>query len=113
MAVLYIHFNTEEKMKVNLNVSFKDYKGQPILENGNEVIIADYVAKDLFTLAQLDGKPVDADKMLLAYKLSTRIVGNPNEVELTSEEITFIKEIMSKSLVVGCYGQLVDILENN
>ncbi len=105
-------------MKVNLNQSFMDYKGQPIIEkdkdgNGHETNIADYVAKNLFMLAQLDGKPVEADKMLLAYKLSTRIVKNPSDVELTSEEITFIKEVMSKSLVVGCYGQLVDILENN
>ena len=105
-------------MKVNLNIPFKDYKGQPIIEKdkddkGHETIIADFVAKSLFTLCQIDGKPMEADKMLLAYKLSTRIINNPNEVELTSEEITFIKEVMSKELVVGCYGQLVDILENN
>ena len=94
-------------MKVNLNVPFKDYKGQPIIEKdgngeGHEVIMADYIAKELFTLARLDGQPVAADKMLVA-----------SEVELTSEEMTFIKEVASKTLVVGCYGQLVDILENN
>ena len=105
-------------MKVNLNQPFKDYKGNIIIEkdkdgNGHEVIMADYVAKELFTLAQLDGKPVEPEKMLLAYKLSTRIVAAPEAVELKSEEITFIKEVMSKSLVVGCFGQLVDILENN
>ena len=118
MAVLYIHSNTKEEMKVNLNVPFKDYKGQPIIEKdgngeGHEVIMADYIAKELFTLARLDGQPVAADKMLVAYKLSTRILNNPSEVELTSEEMTFVKEVASKTLVVGCYGQLVDILENN
>ena len=105
-------------MKVNLNQAFKDYKGNPIIEKGkdgnsHDVIIADYVAKELFSLAHLDGKPVDPDLMITAYKLSKRIIENPNEVELKSEEITFIKEVMSKSLVVGCFGQLVDILENN
>ena len=105
-------------MKVNLNVPFLDYTGHPYLEkdkegNGHEVIMADYVAKDLFTLAKIGETPVDPDKLLLAYKLATRIVNDPSKVEMNSEEITFIKEVMSKVLVAGCYGQLVDVLENN
>lgn len=105
-------------MKVNLNIPFLDYSGHPYLEKDNEgneheIIMADFVAKNLFTIAQLDGKRMEADKMLLAYKLSRRIIDKPGEVKLTSEETSFIKEIMSKFLVVGCYGQLVDVLENN
>lgn len=105
-------------MKVNLNVPFKNYKGQPIIvkdakDNDLEVIMADYVAKELFALAKIDGNPVDPNKMLIAYKLGTRIIKEPSKVEVSSEEITFIKEVMSKVLVAGCYGQLVDVLENN
>ena len=101
-------------MKVNLNVPFVDYKGNPIKdEKGNVTIIADMVAESLFTLTKIDDKRIEPAQMVACYKLARRIVEKPNEIELSAKEIAFIEELMSKILVVGCYGQLYEILEGN
>ena len=105
-------------MKVNLNVPFVDFMGQPIIdkdENGveNQTIIGEFMAKNLFTMVKMDGKALDPDQMLMAYRLAKKLVDTPEAVELSAKEISFLEDVGSKTLVVGCYGQLYDLLEGN
>ena len=37
---------------------------------------------------------------------------HPEEVELTSEDMTLIKELTNEALVAGAFGQIVEVLEN-
>ena len=96
-------------MKVNLNVPIRNFVGEPIIENGKEANMAEQVGLILFGL----GQNIEQNEMVMAYGIIRKLQANPTEVQLSSEEITFLKEKMSKVLTVGCYGQLYDILEQN
>ena len=96
-------------MKVNLNVPFNGFNGRPIVQKGKEVIMAETIGMALFGSSQQLGQK----DMLMAYDIIRKLQTSPSEVQLASEEITFLKETMAKVLTVGCYGQLYDVLENN
>lgn len=96
-------------MKVNLNCSFRDYKGLPI-EGTN---ISDMVCKSLFSVATLDGRSLSLDEKYMAYKLCNKIMRAVSDVTLSSEETVFIQKICSEVLTAGAIGQLKDLLENN
>lgn len=96
-------------MKINLNIPFRSFGGNPITEEGKEVIMADFIGKALFGI----GSGIERKDMLIAYNIMRAIQKKPDAVNLKSEDITFLKEHMSKVLNVGCYGQLVSVLEGN
>lgn len=96
-------------MKVNLNVPIKDFNGEPIIEKGKQVMMSEQVGVVLFRL----GQDLNQEEMVTAYNIVKALQTNPNEIQLKSEDITFLKEKMAKVFTVGCYGQLYDILEQN
>lgn len=96
-------------MKINLNIPFKNYAGEPIKENDKVVIIADFVGKALFSMNTK--QQMEKDDMIKAYEIMRQLQHSPSEVKLTHEQITFLEEKMSGALTVGCYGQLYNILE--
>jgi len=96
-------------MTYNLNVPFKDIKGQPVCDtNGNPTIIGEYMAARLFNAGNAD---MEQSKMLKLYKIAKKITDNIEGVELTHEEVVLIEEQMQKILTIGAYGQLYDLLE--
>lgn len=96
-------------MKVNLNVPIRDFNGKPVTENDRQVTMAEQIGIILFRF----GQDLSQEEMLTAYNIVRALQTNPGEVQLRSEDITFLKEKMAKVLTVGCYGQLYNILEQN
>lgn len=99
-------------MKVNLNVPIRDFFGKPIIENEKtkkEVNMAEQIGVILFGL----GQNLEQSEMVTAYGIARKLQKDPSDVLLSSEEITFLKEKLSKVLTAGCYGQVYDILEQN
>lgn len=89
-------------MKVNFNRNFKNYKGEETKES-----MKDIVCKTLF----LSSEGLTPEEMYLAYKLSSRIMPSKEDVEITTEEASFIKKVCAKSLTPGGYGSVYDLLE--
>lgn len=99
-------------MKVNLNQPFRDVKGNPVKLNGADHLISDAVSFSLFNLAQIGGQPANAEQKYHAYSLFKKVQANPSEVEISTEDATFIKQVTVEVLSAGAYGQLVDIIES-
>lgn len=97
-------------MKVNFNRVFVDNLGQEINEKRN---IAEQLSMYLFNLSSLSGVPLPGDKKYTAYCLCRRISANPEDVDISTEEATFIKDVCADVLSSGAYGQVVDIIEGN
>lgn len=94
-------------MKVNFNRTFTDCFGKEI-EGKN---IGEQVCLFLFNLSSLSGNPIPAEKKYMAYTLCNRISVHPDEVELTTEEASFIKDVCNEVMSAGAYGQIVDLIE--
>ncbi|WP_044272476.1 hypothetical protein [Bacteroides timonensis] len=93
-------------MKVDLNRVFKDYKG---LETEN--VISDKVAEALYSAGITPEFAIKREYKFRAYKISKSIIDNNGVVELSSEDISLIKEICSNFFTAGAYGQVHEILE--
>lgn len=97
-------------MKVNFNVSIKDFKGNEVTVGDKPMLFSDRIAQLLFNYG--NKTPVPADDKWLAYKLCNR-VANSDVVELTTEEGAFILKICGEYLTAGAYGQIRELIENN
>ena len=104
-------------MKINFKKNFVDSFGCTITEVKNGLPIPQeiwrFLAATLFSIKSLGKEPLSKDKMYMAYCLSKRIADNPEAVECTTEEASFIKDVCSEMLNAGGYGQVVDLIENN
>ena len=104
-------------MEVNLKRPFVDNYGDAVCELRKgipeQTEIGRQVSKILFNLSSLGGVPLDADQMYEAYRLCQRITATPEKVELTAEDVVFLKRVCGEQLSAGAYGQVYDILENN
>ncbi len=103
-------------MEVNLKRPFVDNYGEAVCELRKGVPeiteIGRQVSKLLFNLSTLGGVPLDADQKYEAYRLCQRITAAPEKVELTAEDVVFLKRVCGEQLSAGAYGQVCDILEN-
>lgn len=104
-------------MKINFKKDFVDCFGNPIEENVNgnvvHVNVARKLAASLFSISNVEGKPLTGDEKYMAYSISCRMANTPESVELTTEEATFLKKVCSELLSAGAYGQLYDLIEGN
>lgn len=100
-------------MKVNFSKSFVDAQGNPVIVADKPQIIGEQLCFALFNLTQVHGTPATAEQKYMAYKLCKRIQSDASNVELSTEEGTFLKELAAEVLSAGGYGQVVDIIENN
>lgn len=91
-------------MKVNFNVNFRTYAGEETSER-----IFNVVAQCLFNYGK-DRQAKREDKFR-AYMLSQRIMQNPGEVSITTEDATLIKEACSDIMTAGGYGQIYQLIE--
>lgn len=104
-------------MIVNFKKNFVDSFGSPIteLKDGKRTPqeIWRFLAATLFSLSSLGKEPLSKEQKYTAYVLSRRIAENPEAVECTTEEASFLKDVCSEMLNAGAYGQVVDLIENN
>lgn len=93
-------------MKVNFNQKFKDFRGNELND-----CIADRVAEALFSAGMSSDLPIKREDKFRAYKLSQKIISSDNIIELSSEDVSLIKEITSNFLTAGAYGQVEELIE--
>lgn len=94
-------------MKVDLNRKFKDFKG---LDTEN--VISDKVAEALYSAGATPEFAIKREDKFRAYKLCKSIMDNNGAIELSSEDISLIKEVCSTFFTAGAYGQIHEILES-
>lgn len=99
-------------MKVNFDKPFMDCYGSPV-NSDKDRTIAKSLCTIIFNLSTLGGIPIPAEKKYSLHKLCMKIAQSPEEVEITTEEGTLIKEVAAEAYSCGGYGQIVDIIENN
>lgn len=92
-------------MKINFNKNFKGLHGEETQD-----LISVLVAQALYNYGA--EKSVKHEEKFKAYRLSQLIIGNPDEVEITTEEATLIKSICGECFTAGGYGQIYELIEN-
>ena len=98
-------------MTIDFKKSFVDFTGNEILEGERPKMISESLCFTLFYLSQMNGTIVSAEMKYTAYRICKKITDKPEEVELTTEEGSFLKEVCGESYSAGAYGQIVDIIE--
>jgi hypothetical protein len=93
-------------MKVDFNKKFKDFKGNELSES-----VADKVAEALFSAGMTREFPIKNEDKFRAYKLSQKIINAPGPVEISAEDVTLIKDVVSNFLTAGAYGQVEELVE--
>ncbi len=103
--------------KMNFKKPFVDCFGNPVEEvkDGQkvQVEISHSLAKSLFNLVTLSNTPLTPEEKLTAYKISKQMAEHPEEVELTTEDASFLKRVAGQLMSAGAYGQIYDIIEEN
>lgn len=94
-------------MKVDFNVKAKDFQGNILKDNGNEIVMKDMVGKYLYSC----GEGFSADEKYEAYKLMQKIMASDGIIELEDKDSILIKKACEKFLSAGGYGQIVELLK--
>ena len=98
-------------MKINFKVAMKGYDKKELKnEKGETQMMNDTIGLYLYTAG--NKKPMSQEDKVRAYKLSLQMQEHPEEVELTSEDMTPLKALTHEALVAGAFGQIVEVLEN-
>lgn len=92
-------------MNVNLNKKFRDITGAEIAGE----TYADALAKGLYLGRGIS--VTNGDEKYAAYKLSTRIIAEKGEIELTNDETALVRKVAAAVLTPGAYGQVIDFLD--
>lgn len=90
--------------KVNFDQPFVDFDGNPIEEKGKPVFIKNLIANKIGSASE-----PDFEKALHRFELAKKIVKSDGEIELSSEEVNFIRENLS-GLNILAAGQILEIL---
>lgn len=107
-------------MTKNMNIPFKDWKGEDIEfatnnESGEVVnrnqMIGDTIAKLLYEMCDSQQMQLSGDEKLQAYRIACRIGKDASNVEMSAEDIVLLKRLLLPVLSIGGYGQIVDLLE--
>jgi len=95
-------------MKIKINQILEDENGKlPLLEKNEEVSL-----KKICITAVLNPiKEDDFKTKMEKHGLWKRLLSSNEEIELTSEEITLLKECIHKCFVQLVLGQCVEMLE--
>lgn len=107
-------------MTKNMNIPFKDWKGEDIEfatknESGEVVnrkqMIGDTIAKLLYEMCDSQQMQLSGDEKLQAYRIACRIGKDASNVELSAEDIVLLKRLLLPVLSIGGYGQVIEVLE--
>jgi len=91
---------------LDFNMRFKDFRGT---ETGGRTI-AEEMAMALFN-AGIPELPVDREDKFTAYKISTKLIANSGVIELSEQDITFLRTFSCIAFSAGACGQILDLLE--
>lgn len=101
-------------MKIKLSQPLKDFKGETIKRNGEDLVLRDVLVGGLLCEFDSTGKQRLRD-VTPAEKIRIWEIGplltNEEEVELKSDDLVFIKEGIDKLYNGLIYGQVVEMIE--
>ena len=109
-------------MTKNMNIPFKDWKGEDIEfatknESGEVVMkkqmVGDTIAKLLYEMCDSQQMRLSGEEKLQAYRIACRIGKDAEKVELSAEDIVLLKKLLAPVLSIGGYGQIVEVLEGD
>lgn len=84
-------------------------------KNGKEQLMSELVEVSLFNLSELNGSVVSPETKLRAWEIIQKFwdaaPGQP--VELNTDELKLIDDVMAKAFTAGVYGQVKMIIEND
>jgi hypothetical protein len=98
-------------MKVEVNQPLKDLEGKVINKDTEKKI--EFQLKDACVnalMAEIEGEKIDGNEKVSRYLLATKIQ-KANELDLKSEEIAKIKDLIGKVYGVLVVGQCFEMLE--
>ena len=95
-------------MKINFNQPIKNIQGEEIKDLTLKIISVEAL---LATFS--DEQSLSGEEKAKRYVLATRIYANPEELDLTIEEIAKIKQLIGKGYGPLIVGQAWDMLEGN
>ena len=100
-------------MKKNLKKGLFYLNGEALTEkkDGTDtpILICDVLARAMFEVSTSAG--LSPSEKYQAFKISQRIVANPEAVDLESADVVLIRKVIAPSFSAGVYGQIVDLLE--
>ena len=95
-------------MKINFNRPIKNIQGEEIKD-----LTLKTVSVEALLATFPDEQSLLGEEKAKRYVLATRIYANPEELDLTIEEIAKIKQLIGKGYGPLIVGQAWDILEGN
>ena len=95
-------------MKINFNQPIKNIQGEEIKDLTLKTVSVEALLANFSDEQSLSG-----EKKAKRYVLATRIYANPEELDLTIEEIAKIKQLIGKGYGPLIVGQAWDMLEGN
>lgn len=98
-------------MKVNFRQPFKDLFGNPMLEDGKEMMINESLGFNLFYITDKI-VPLNAKEKYIAYTLAVKLTNKEIDLEITPEEADVIDKVAARVYNAGAYGNIRSLLEN-
>ena len=95
-------------MKINFNQPIKNIQGEEIKD-----LTLKTVSVEALLATFSDEQSLSGEEKAKRYVLATRIYANPEELDLTVEEIAKIKQLIGKGYGPLIVGQAWDMLEGN
>ena len=96
-------------MKYNLALPIISIFGEPLKENPSSEKVITF--RDAAITALLNYPSEVAAEKLAAWDLACNIRDNPEDCELTSENVTLLKKTVDKLYGVAVYGPFIHLLE--
>jgi hypothetical protein len=95
----------------DLTTVIQDLKGKPLKE-GNEDMTAAAVTSNAL-LAPFPNDTAGPTEKSKRFKLAMRIIENPARVEINSDEMTMIKDMVARVYITLVYGRIEELLEHS
>lgn len=94
-------------MKVNFNQKVKDHRGKEV-----DIVISEKLSELMWFAGSQPEIQFSREEKFKAYKISQKLIANNGNIEIDVDEASFIKDMASKYLAAGVFGQVCDIIEN-
>jgi len=95
-------------MKIDFSQKLKTLTGETFKMDDKEILLSEMCVDAL--LATEQNEPIGGQEKMKRWEIAKKI-HNKEEVEITSEEITLIKERVGKILITPIVGSINDLLE--
>ena len=92
--------------KVDFGKCFLDFKGGSI----DSATMSDELSKALFS-AGSPGLPIENEDKYRAYKISTKLISQDGVIDVSDDDVSFLKKFCMLAFTAGAYGQIVELIE--